>query len=603
MRDLSSQFSVFSFQIKNMVWRSFNTDIINCGKVKRHGINILAMISLLCVGGSGFGQDIIPIPQKMQKSVGSYELGSSVAIRAGRGTEDLAEQLRNYLRPATGLLLPIGSKGSIQLALDPSLKHLGEEGYTLKSSNSGIEIRASGEAGIFYGIQTLRQLLPPDIFRASKVSGTKWTVPFVTIEDSPRFTWRGSHVDECRHFMGKDAIKKHLDLLALHKINTFHWHLTDDQGWRIEIKKYPRLTEVGGWRETTMIPPYQSKPEQRRYDGIPHGGFHTQDDIREIINYAAERYINIVPEIEMPGHARAALAAYPHLGNFPEQNVTVSPIWGVFREVFNVEDGTIQFLKDVLDEVMSLFPSKFIHVGGDECPKYEWARSESALTRMKQVGLVTPSTTLKDLQNYVDASGKKVEHPALHALQSWFVKQFDTYLTSKGRRLIGWDEILDGGLAPGATVMSWRGEAGGIAAANAGHDVVMASNGYLYLDYYQQRRDTPGFREPWTIGGFIPLEKTYSFEPIPAEIAPDKAKHVLGAQGQLWAEYIINPRRLEYMAWPRLAALSEVVWSPAEKKNFQDFESRIKTHFQRLKVLGVNYRPLDGPAWVFPEFR
>jgi len=567
-------------------------------------LNILSITSFLCVGGALLSQDIVPLPQKLQKANGSYELGQSASIGASQGTQVLAEQLRGYLRPATGFLLPVTSgKGAINLVLDSSLRHLGNEGYTLKSNSSGIEIRANREAGIFYGIQTLRQLLPPEIFRSSRVARMKWSVPFVTIEDVPRFSWRGSHVDDARHFLGKDAIKKHLDLLALHKINTFHWHLTDDQGWRIEIKKYPKLTEIGAWRETTMVPPYRAKVEQRRYDGIPHGGFYTQEDIKEIVNYAADRFINVVPEIEMPGHARAALASYPELGNFPEQKVTVAPLWGVHDEVFNVSDETIQFLKNVLDEVIELFPSKFIHIGGDECPKTEWSRSPKALERMKQTGIVPANTTLEMLRNYVDANGKKAEHPALHDLQSWFIKQIDSYVTSKGRRIIGWDEILEGGLAPGATVMSWRGESGGIAAANANHDVVMASNGYLYLDYYQQRQGTPNFREPWTIGGFIPLDKTYSFEPIPKEIAPDKAKHVLGAQGQLWTEYIATPKRLEYMAWPRLAALAEVVWTPAEQKNYSDFESRLKTHLKRLNILGVNYRPLEGPAWSFPEFR
>jgi len=571
--------------------------------LKLAALRFATLMSLLSIGAFVTAQDVIPLPQKIQKAEGQFELAPSIGIGAGSGASRIAEKLRDYLRPATGFLLPISSKGAIQLSLDSSLKHLGDEGYALKSSRGGVEIRAFKEAGLFYGIQTLRQLLPPEIFRSSKIEGIKWTVPSVTIEDAPRFVWRGSHVDECRHFMGKDAIKKHLDLLALHKINTFHWHLTDDQGWRIEIKKYPKLTEKGAWRETTMLPPYRSKAEQRRYDGIPHGGFHTQEDIKEIVNYAADRFITVVPEIEVPGHARAALAAYPQLGNFPEQNVTVASIWGVHREVFNVSDETIQFFKDVLDEVLALFPSKFIHMGGDECPKYEWARSEKALARMKQIKLVPADATLETIQNYVDANGKKAEHPALHGLQSWFVKQFDTYLASKGRRLIGWDEILEGGLAPGATVMSWRGEDGGIAAANAGHDVVMASNGYLYLDYYQEKQDAPNFREPWTIGGYIPLEKTYSFEPIPDKIAPDKAKHVLGAQGQLWAEYITSPKRLEYMAWPRLAALSEVVWSQKEAKDFKGFESRLKTHLRRLNAIGVNYRPLTGPAWPYPEFR
>jgi len=566
-------------------------------------LRLLTLTSFLCAGGSLFAQEIIPLPQKMQKAAGSYELGPSVSIGASQGAQRLAEQLRDYLRPATGFALTIRSRGAIQLVLDPSLKNLGDEGYTLRSSNAGIEIRAQKEAGIFYGIQTLRQMLPVEIFRSSKVENVKWTVPHVTITDVPRFTWRGSMVDEARFFMGKSAIKKHLDMMALHKINVLHWHLTDDQGWRIEVKKWPKLTEVGAWRETTMVPPYRQNPLHRTYDGIPHGGFYTQEDIKEIVKYAADRFIDVVPEIEMPGHARAALAAYPQFGNFPEQNVTVAPFWGVMREVFNVNDETIQFLKDVLDEVLELFPSKFIHIGGDECPKYEWARSEKALERMKQVGLVPQNTTLAMIQNHVGENGRRAEHPALHGLQSWFIKQFDTYLASKDRRLIGWDEILEGGLAPGATVMSWRGESGGIEAANAGHDVVMASNGYLYIDYYQQRQGTPNFREPWGIGNFISLERVYSFEPIPKEIAPERAKHVLGAQAQLWTEYITTPRHLEYMAWPRLAALAEVVWSPAESKDFQDFESRIKTHFKRLDALGVNYRPLDGPAWRYPEFR
>jgi len=571
--------------------------------LKLTALKFATLVSLLSAGAFVAAQDIIPLPQKIQKAEGHFELATSAGISAGPGASRMAERLRDYLRPATGFSLPISPKGAIQLSLDSSLKNLGDEGYALKSSRAGVEIRAFKEAGLFYGIQTLRQLLPPEIFRSSKIEGVKWTVPSVAIEDAPRFVWRGSHVDECRHFMGKDAIKKHLDLLALHKINTFHWHLTDDQGWRIEIKKYPKLTEVGAWRETTMIPPYRYKAEQRRYDGIPHGGFYTQEDIKEIVNYAADRFITVVPEIEVPGHARAALAAYPQLGNFPDQNVTVASIWGVHQEVFNVSDGTIKFFKDVLDEVLALFPSKFIHMGGDECPKYEWARSESALARMKQIKLIPADATLETIQNYVDADGKKAEHPALHGLQSWFVKQFDSYLASKGRRLIGWDEILEGGLAPGATVMSWRGEDGGIAAANAGHDVVMASNGYLYLDYYQEKQDAPRFREPWTIGGYVPLEKTYSFEPIPDKIAPDKAKHVLGAQGQLWAEYIATPKRLEYMAWPRLAALSEVVWSQKEAKDYKGFESRLKAHLRRLDAIGVNYRPLTGPAWPFPEFR
>jgi hexosaminidase len=281
----------------------------------------------------------------------------------------------------------------------------------------------------------------------------------------------------------------------------------------------------------------------------------------------------------------------------------VAPFWGVHKEVFNVSDETIQFLKDVLDEVIALFPSDIIHIGGDECPKLEWSRSEMALARMKQVGLVPANATLETIQNYKDKDGKSAEHPALHGLQSWFIKQINSHVVSKGRRIMGWDEILEGGLAPGATVLSWRGESSAIESANAGHDVVMGTTGYLYIDYYQQERGTRNFREPWSIGGFVPLEKTYSLEPIPKEVPPDKTKHIVGAQAQLWTEYIKTPRHLEYMGWPRLAALSEVVWTPAELKNFTDFESRLKTHLKRLNAIGVNYRPLDGPAWRWPEFR
>jgi hexosaminidase len=303
----------------------------------------------------------------------------------------------------------------------------------------------------------------------------------------------------------------------------------------------------------------------------------------------------------MPGHARAALSAYPNLGNFPDQNVTVAANWGIHREVFAVTDEVIQFLKDVLDEVLELFPSKFIHIGGDECLKWEWARSETALARMKQVGFVPQDTTLQTLQEYVDANGRRADHPALHALQSWFIKQFDEYLTSKRRRLVGWDEILEGGLASGATVMSRWADAQGVQAANAGHDVVMASNRHAYFDYYQQRQGTPNFREPWAIGGFVSLEQVYAFEPILSTIAPDKTKHVLGVQGQLWTEYIPTSSHLEYLGWPRLTALSEVVWTPAEKKNYEEFESRLKIHLQRLDALGVNYRPPDGPRQPYPQ--
>ncbi len=320
--------------------------------------------------------------------------------------------------------------------------------------------------------------------------------------------------------MPKEVVLKLIDLIALHKMNVLHLHLTEDQGWRIEIKRYPRLTSVGAWRKESMVGHY----EENLFDGIPYGGFYTQDDIREIVRYAADRFVNVVPEIEMPGHSEAAIAAYPELGN-TSQPVEVRTRWGVSEDVYNVDDSTIQFLKNVLDEVLELFPSKLIHIGGDEAPKTQWHASAAAQEKMKQLGL-------KDE----------------HELQGWFIRQIDAYLTAHGRRLVGWDEILEGGLAPGATVMSWRGEQGGLAAARAGHDVVMTPGESTYFDHYQSRDHKA---EGIAIGGFLPLEKVYAYEPVPKELSPEEAQHVLGSQGQLWTEYIPDPKRLEYMM-PRI---------------------------------------------------
>jgi hexosaminidase len=371
-------------------------------------------------------------------------------------------------------------------------------------------------------------------------------------------------LDVARHFMPKEFVLKFIDLVAFHKMNSLHLHLTDDQGWRIEIKKYPRLTEVGAWRDETLVGHSSQKPH--RFDGKRHGGFYSQDDIREIVDYAAQRYVTILPEIEMPGHAQSAIAAYPELGT-TGRPLPVLTYWGVNPNIFNANEETIVFLQNVLTEVLDLFPSPFIHVGGDEAVKEQWERSPEAQARIAELGLEDE-----------------------HELQSYFIKRMDSFLAERGRRLIGWDEILEGGLAPGATVMSWRGVKGGIEAAKAGHDVVMAPTTHTYLDYYQSRDKE---KEPLAIGGFLPLEKVYSFHPIPRQLTKEEAKHVLGAQAQLWAEYIPNPEHMEYMAFPRMVALSECVWTPKEKKDFDDFKNRLKTHLQRLDVLDVNYRPLD----------
>lgn len=523
---------------------------------------------------------LVPLPALIQSKNGLFQLTPQVKIYSPGLTRPIADYLVAVLAPALGFQLNIMSDekqppdsgiflrlnpaaqaafGEIQHQAEPSLA---SEAYHLVISTHAVVLEAPGLPGLFYGVQTLRQLLPAEIYSPVPVQRA-WTIPCVAISDKPRFLWRGAMLDSCRHFMPLEFIYKFIDTLALHKLNRFHWHLTDDQGWRIEINRYPRLTEVGAFRKQTLLGHYRENMEQPRYDGIPHGGFYTQAEIRQIVAYAQKRFITVVPEIEMPGHAQAAIAAYPELGN-TSQPVEVSQTWGIHEHIFNVNETTFEFLQNVLTEVMDLFPGQYIHIGGDEAPKKEWRASPAAQNRMKELGLTDEDQ-----------------------LQSYFIKRIDAFLTAKGRRLLGWDEILEGGLAPGATVMSWRGEQGGIAAANAGHAVVMASNHYTYLDYLQS---TDQENEPLSIGGYIPLEKVYSFEPIPAEIQSAQTQHVLGAQGQLWTEYISTPAQVEYMAFPRLCALAEVVWSPSDVKNFDNFTDRLLVHQERLRHSGVNYR-------------
>ena len=543
--------------------------------------------------------ELLPRPAQLQRGDGVFTLTRATRIIASGDAVSEAETLRDYLRPATGYALPItdsGGANSIRLTLDPSLVTLGKECYRLVSNQQGVTITAAQPAGLFYGVQTLRQLLPPAIYRQARQTQT-WSLPAMRIDDQPHFVWRGSHLDAARHFMPKTFVLKHLELLAQHKLNVFHWHLTDDQGWRIEIKRYPKLTSVGAWRSETMVEPEHPEPARQQYDGTPHGGYYTQDDIREVVAFAAARHITVVPEIEMPGHARAAIAAYPELGNNPARQLTVGRRWGVIPEVFNVEDGTIAFLHHVLDEVLPLFPSTYIHVGGDECPKTEWASTPSALARMKQLALVPATTTLADLQHYRTASGEAAEHPALHQLQSWFITQMDNYLTKHGRRLIGWDEILEGGLAQGATVMSWRGEAGGIKAATEGHDVVMTPERDTYFDYYQADFRAAGFREPLGVRNVNTLEHTYGFDPVPASLPAALAPHILGSQGQLWSERLSTTSQVEYMAWPRMLAMAETLWTPRALKNYGQFGQRLPDALQRLEAQDVNYRRADGPRW------
>ncbi len=522
------------------------------------------MLTLLAMTQIAQINTIIPRPEKFEAVSGHFSFTSATRISVTKETHELGERLRTELRPATGLSLDLTShegSNTVSLKLDNKATALGDEGYRLEAHPDRIEIVAQKPAGIFYGIQTLRQMLPAQVYRHGQQAGVEWNVSCAKIEDKPRFSWRGAHLDVGRYFMPKEFLLKFVDLLAIHKLNTFHLHLTEDQGWRIEIKKYPRLTEVGAWRKNSML-----TYDPATYDGKAHGGFYTQEDLRELVAYAKDRFVTIVPEIEMPGHSQAAIAAYPELGNVKDP-VDVATTWGVIENVYNAEDKTIQFNKDVLTEVMDIFPSLFIHVGGDEVPKKQWKESPAAQAKMKSLGL-------KDE----------------HELQSWFIKQMDDFLAQKGRRLIGWDEILEGGLAPGATVMSWRGEEGGIAAAKSGHDVVMAPNESTYLDYYQSEDHA---KEPHAIGGFLPLEKVYAYDPVPHHLTASESKHVLGTQAQLWTEYIPNPKHVEYMAYPRLCALSEVAWSPGEGKDFAGFKGRLATHLHRLQALDVNFRKLD----------
>ncbi|MFN2399027.1 MAG: beta-N-acetylhexosaminidase [Gemmatimonadaceae bacterium] len=517
---------------------------------------------------------IVPRPVSVTSRIGSFNVTASTGIQTDSATGMLGRQLADYLRPATRFPLPLSvhtgdatRSNSIVLRRDSSLVRLGPEGYRLEVSPERVVISAPEQAGLFYGVQTLRQLLPPEIFRASHAPEVSWTVPAVLIEDYPRFKWRGAHLDVSRHFMTKEFVRKYIDLLALHKMNSFHWHLTDDQGWRLQIRKYPKLTEVGAWRRETLIGRYNSDPSKRVFDGKRHGGFYTQDEVREIVAYAKARFVNVVPEIEMPGHSQAAIAAYPFLGNTDRQ-LEVLTLWGVSDDILNPSEQTVAFMQDVLAEVIELFPSEFIHVGGDEAIKTQWRRSPRVQEQIRRLGL------------------KNEEE-----LQSWFIRQMDTFLSARGRRLIGWDEILEGGLAPNATVMSWRGTRGGIAAARMGHDVVMAPTSHTYFDYYQAR---PARTEPLAIGGFLPLDTVYSFEPVPSSLKPEFAKHILGAQSQVWTEYIKTPAHVEYMSFPRLSALAEVVWTPRARKNLDDFKRRLTPHLRRLKFLSVDYRPLKA---------
>jgi hexosaminidase len=508
---------------------------------------------------------ILPKPVHLKSNDGFFEISKDTKIIVDSETGHLGDFLSKLLSPSMGIQLDISEgrpvRSSIQLSVNPDLEDLEEEGYRLTVDKKGVLIEAPAEAGIFYGMQTLRQLLPTEIFSKKAQADIRWVIPCVEIRDKPRFNWRGMHLDVCRHFLPVDFVKKYIDLIAIQKMNRLHLHLTDDQGWRIDIRKYPKLAEISAWRDETLVGHYRDEP--RKFDGKIHGGFYTHDEIREMVSYAEERYVTIVPEIEMPGHSQAALAAYPEIsctgGPFK-----VSTIWDIRNEVYcDGNEKSFEFMENVLGEVLDLFPGEYIHVGGDECPKDRWEECPKCQDRIRAEGL----------------------HDE-HELQSYFIKRMEKFLADKGRRLIGWDEILEGGLAPNATVMSWRGEVGGIAAAREGHDVVMTPYGYTYFDYYQADPEN----EPLAIGGFLPIDTVYSYDPVPAELDEQQRQHILGVQGQVWTEYIPTPEKAEYMAFPRACAMAEIGWTPLDRKDFNEFVRTLDHHLKRLDFLNVNYR-------------
>lgn len=528
---------------------------------------VVALACSSCQTEKKADYQVIPLPQEVVLTQEKpFLLNKNVSITYPEGNLLLkrnAEFLSGYIRQATGYTPPVKglkdgetAKHAINLGLDADIAN--KEGYVLTTTSEGIQINGQTENGVFYGCQTLRKSIP------AEAQGVDILLPAGSIKDEPRFTYRGMHLDVCRHFFPLEFIKEYIDLLALHNMNTFHWHLTDDQGWRIEIKKYPKLTEVGSKRNCTVV----GKARSGKYDNIPYGGFYTQEQAKEIVKYAQERYITVIPEVDLPGHMLAALAAYPDMG-CTGGPYKVSPDWGIFEDVLCIgNEQSMQFLEDVMAEITEIFPSKLVHIGGDEAPRTRWAKCPKCQARIKAEGLKTDK-----------------QHTAEDRLQSYCMTRIEKFLNSKGRQIIGWDEILEGDVAPNATVMSWRGTSGGIKAAQMGHDVIMTPNLYCYFDYLQTADSKD---EPLGIGGYVPVEKVYSLDPT-AALTEEQAKHILGAQANLWTEYIATTEHAEYMILPRMAALAEVQWTQPEKKDYADFTQRLPRLIKFYQRDSMNY--------------
>ncbi len=522
--------------------------------------NIFVFILLFLWLHAAFAQqiNIIPKPASVANGKGNFELSSHTTISFTQ--KEISKSINffnNYLKKYYGF--EVIAKQENLYPEEKILLHYNNDNslpkgaYELVVNSGGISISAKDGEGVFHGIQSLIQLLPTDV-------STSLKIPAVTIIDSPRFAYRGLHLDCGRHFFSVDFIKQYIDFIALHKMNYFHWHLTEDQGWRIEIKKYPLLTQIGSCRSGTAVGKANEKTTAT--DGIKYCGYYTQDQIHEVVKYAADRYITILPEIEMPGHSSAATTAYPQLSCFADSPKHVITTWGVFPDVLCPSDYTIHFMENVLDEVMQLFPSKYIHIGGDECPKDYWKKSAFCQKLMKDSGIKNEDE-----------------------LQSYFIKKIERYVNSKGRALIGWDEILEGGIAPNATIMSWRGEKGGIEAAKEKHNVIMTPGDFTYFDHPQTKHETDTVEQ----GGYLPLKVVYNYDPVSNKFIKDEAKYVLGAQANVWTEYMPTKEKVEYMIFPRLSALCEVLWTQPSNKNWDDFYQRLQTQLKRYDLWKVKY--------------
>lgn len=519
---------------------------------------------LLCSCGQKENEyDIIPMPKNLTETKGAFDISDKTTIVVPFSDtilKKVADNFAEQIKKTSGKKVSVvdaatvqSSEKTITFHIDKTLK---EEAYKLNITPESIQISASSPEGAFYAVQTIYQLLPMEVYGNKEAKYADWSVPAAMIEDEPRFAYRGAMLDAGRHFMPVEFVKQFIDVLAMHKINRFHWHLTDDQGWRIEIKKYPRLTEIGSVRRETVIGKNTGK-----YDGIEHKGYYSQEDAKEVVAYASERFITVIPEIELPGHAMAALAAYPELSCGLDPKYEVANTWGVKDKVYCPKESTFSFLENIFTELLDIFPSEYYHIGGDECPKDAWKKCKNCQALIRKL-------KLKDE----------------FELQSYFVGRIEKFLNAHGKQIIGWDEILEGGLAPNATVMSWRGESGGIQAAKQKHNVIMTPNNYMYLNYYQADEEN---EKELCIGGFVPLEKIYGYNPIPKELAAEDHHYIYGVQANIWTEYIKTPEQFSYQAFPRAFALAEVAWTPLDKKNYDSFRQRLIKDYARMEQKGV----------------